>query len=100
MEGCAGKRGRAAALGFGRVREGVENDLVAAGTHVKPHRDRVAHCPRGQEDSRLLTEQRGDPFLEGDHRRVGAALLVPDLSLDHRTQHLGRRHGLGIAEQV
>jgi hypothetical protein len=96
----AADRRRAARLGGDRMGEPVQVHLVAERPDVEPHRDLVAHRPGGQEDGRLLAEQRGDFVLEGVDGRIETALLVADLGARHRLAHLLAGPGLGVRVEV
>ena len=81
------------------MRRLVQDDLVA---RAAVHRERhlIAHGAGGQEQGRLLAEQRRDHLLEPVHRRVLELLLVAHLGLAHEAAHGGRRTGDGVAAKV
>ena len=86
----AGELGRAAGLGDQRVGVAPDEHPLAAGADVQADGDLVAHRPAGQEERRLVAQQRRDALLEGARRRVRAALLVADLGRGDGGAH-GRR---------
>ena len=77
------------ALGGADVGRRVRHDLIA-GSAQRQDGDLVAHGPGRQEHGRLLAQQRSHAVAQPVHRRIRAALLVPDLGLHH-----GGAHGRG-----
>ena len=67
---------------------------------VQPQGDLVGHRPRRHEQRRLLGQHRGDPLLQGTHRRVIAKAVVSDHRRGHRRTHRGGRSGDGVTAQI
>ena len=81
------------------VRELLGDDLLARlGEELE--RDLVRHRRGGQEDGRLVAEQRGGALLEAVDARVLAALLVPDLGFGDRPPHAVGGKGGGVGAKV
>ena len=62
--------------------------------------DLVAHGAAGQEDRRLLAEERGHAVAERPDGGVAAVLLVADLGFRDRGAHRGCRPGLRVRIEV
>jgi hypothetical protein len=67
---------------------------------VHAHRDLIEHGARGENDRRLLAEERRDHLLEVVHRRVLTLLLVAHLGVAHEPAHGRRRPGHRVAEKI
>jgi hypothetical protein len=90
------ERRRPTGLGDDRVRQAMQDCLVAPRTDVEPERDLVAHRPGGKEDGGFEPEQRSHPRAELGDLRVLEALLVAHFRLRHGLAHGGGRTGLRV----
>jgi hypothetical protein len=95
----AAERGRAAAFPAIGVRHLADDVLVAAAA-VAHDADEVALRAAGDEERRLLAEQRGDPLLQRVDGRVVAEHVVADLGGGHRGTHRRRRPRHRVAAQI
>jgi hypothetical protein len=81
------------------VRFLAENDLVAALAVAHQGRE-VGLGARGEEERRLEAEDLGRARLQAVDRGIVAEDVVPQLGLEHRAAHPGRRARDGIRAQV